>query len=245
MVENNGKIYVGDARGCIYEMDTSAACIDHVTTVSGPVSAIAFLNQMVFCGTWDGIVIQGTREIKLGTDPIKCMCAFRGRLFVSVDKRLVVLDCDLNVVESYDTGNKVFCMEAEGDVLRFGLGTGLIASYTTGYGDEYKSEHDTTILCMRDGLTGSADNTVRRDGEIVFRGSGWVRSLWDADLFSSGRDVIIKGEVAYSHDDEVVGVMRCGKAIISIGLDYCCKILESGPQISEAEEAELLEMLNS
>lgn len=245
MVENEGKIYIGDARGCVYEMNTSIACMDHLTTVSGPVSAMVFFNGMLFCGTWNGTVVQGTREVKLGSDPVKCMCVFRNALFVSVDTKLVVVDSNLTVVESNDTSNKIFCMEAQNDILRFGLGIGLVASYTNGYGDEHKSAHDTTVLCMRGGLTGSADGTLRRGREVIYTGSGWVRSVWDADLFSSGKDVVINGKVAYAHNDEVVGVVRHGKMVISIGLDYCCKTYEDRPYISEADEAELLEMLNS
>lgn len=245
MAEQSGKIYIGDARGLIYEIDESLMCFNHLTTVSGPVSAIAFLREKLFCGTWDGTVVQGNREVKLGQDPIKCICVFRDRLFVSVDKKLVVLSDNLEVLENYETTNKIFCMDPRDCAIYFGLGTGAIASYTDCYENEHNSEHNSTILSMRNGLSGCTAGELRKNGNVMFTYKGWIRSVWDADLFSCGRNVFIKGKLAYSHDDDVMAVIRHQKAIISIGLDYTYKIYEDIASMTDAEEAMLMEILNS
>ncbi|ELA42397.1 uncharacterized protein VICG_00496 [Vittaforma corneae ATCC 50505] len=245
MVKNSGKVYIGDARGCIYEISHPFMKIKHIFTASGPVSAICFFGSKMFCGTWDGVVYQDLRQLKLGEKPVKCMCSFNNKLFVSVDKRLVVLDENLSIIEKYDTSNKIFCMEEKNGRLYLGLGAGLLASYMGEYEGENKSSHSSTILCMRNGITGSCDCTVRKNDEIAFEGSSWIRSIWDGNLFSCGRHVICNNEKIYTHDDEVVGLLRINNFIISIGLDFCYKIYESGVAIDEHEEKELLEILNS
>lgn len=245
IVKNNDKVYIGDARGHIYEVADPFTKTRHILTVPGPVSAICFLGSKMFCGTWDGTVYLDSKQLRLSENPVKCMCQFNSRLFVSVDKRLVVLDESLSVIEKYDTGNKIFCMEERNGKLHFGLGTGLAASYVSEYEGEHKSSHSSTILCMKDGLTGSCDCTVRKNGEIIFGGGSWVRSIWDGNLFSCGKSVICDNVCIYSHDDEVVGLLRVNNTIISIGLDFCYKIYKNGLVIGESEEKELLEMLNS
>lgn len=245
MTLHSEKVYIGDSRGLIFELTKPFTVPRQVAALSGPVSAITFVRELMYCATWDGTVYHDGKEVKIGTDPVKCIAAFGNRLFASVDRKLVVLDLNLGIIEQYETTNKIFCMDARADGVQFGLGTGLAAVYTTSYERECKSPHESTVLCMRNGVTGSTDGTVRINNEVIFKGGAWTRSVWDANLFSCGREVIVNKKPAYSHDDEVVGVVQCGKAIISIGLDFCYMIYHEGVSITEEEEIELMAMLNS
>lgn len=249
IIEHNGSAYIGDARGEVYEIALPFLTPKKLITASGPVSALCFLDNKLFYGTWDGILCQDTKDnnkqIQLGTAPIKCISAFRNWLFVSIGKQLFVLDENLTVIEKHNTSDKIFCMDAEIERLRFGLGMGILASYGTEYEGEYKSAHESTILSMRNGITGSCDCMVRNNNKILYKGDSWIRSVWDSNTFSCGRSVLENGKVIYFHDDEVMGIVRISNTIISIGLDYCYKVYCKGMFLNEAEEQELWGLLNS
>lgn len=245
MVENNGTVYIGDARGNILEMQKPFVKINPIISAPGPISAICFHNEKLFYGTWDGIVYEDKKQVKLGTNQIKCICVFAEKLFVSVDRRLVVLDERLNTIEDIDVGNKIYCMEVRNEKVYFGMDMGIISSYDDRYKDTGKLVHEKTVLCMKNGFSGSCDCTIKNENKTIFTGSSWTRSIYNNLLFSCGKDVIENGAVVYKHDDDVVGILKIDGKVISIGLDFSIKILEDKFEIDEEEEKELMELLNA
>lgn len=237
-------LYIGDARGSIYSVQHPYLAPQRLQSAPGPVSSIVFLDEQMYFGTWDGVVYSEKAEKRLGSNPIKCMHAYSGKLFVSVDTKLVVLDKHLTVVEEWNTENKIYCMDIYEGKLHFGLGTGLISSYGSAYEPAHGSSHETTVLCMKGDLTGSSDCTLRKKGLLVFNGNGWIRSIYDRELFSCGNSVYGGDAVVYSHKDEVVGVLRVRDRIVSIGLDYCYCVFEENESLDDAEEQELMDILS-
>lgn len=238
-------LYIGDARGTIYSVSYPYLVPRRLLDGHGPVSSIVFLGEQMYFGTWDGTVCTGEIEKRLGSNPVKCMCACQDRIFVSVDTKLVVLDMQLTIVEEYCTENKIYCMDFYEGRLRFGLGTGLLSSYRATYEPAEGSGHETTVLCMKGNLTGSSDCTLREGGRVVFAGDAWIRSIYDRGLFSCGASVHYNNSLIYSHKDEVVGILKVGDKIVSIGLDYCYCVFEDGDVLDDIAEQELMEMLAS
>ena len=244
ILEHNGDIYIGDARGTIYLLQAPYDRPRAIETAASPVSALAFHHRLYY-GTWDGVVCFGERSRGLGSDMVKAMTVWRGRVFVSVDLKLFVLDLDLNILEEHDTESKIYCICTHKDRLIFGMGHGLVSTYADEYSTATKSAHDASILAMADGLSGCTYGRLMRGGDIVFASDQWIRSIFDAGLFSCGKSVMVDMKAIYSHSDDVVGVLRIGNRVISIGLDFCYKIHEDGVGLAEDEERELLDMLNS
>lgn len=242
------QIYIGDAYGEIIVAELPYKGFKHVTTANAPVSAIVFIDDVMIYGSWDGNVctfIGGeTKIIKLGRDPVKCISVFDSKIFVSVDTKLIVLDKDLNILDEVITEYKIGCMHVIDDSVIFGLMTGMISRYNNGYIPAVRSKHETNIMSIYKSLTGSSDCTLRDEKEILYTGSGWIRSIFDENLFSSGKDVIYRNKLLYSHDDDVIKVVMIGSTILSIGLDYCCKLYNENGFFSKEEEDEVLEFLN-
>lgn len=244
IIDNGGDVYIGDAHGAIHLLQAPYDRPRIVETAPGPVSALVFLGRLYY-GTWDGAVCCGEKSRKLGTDMVKAMAAWRGRIFVSVDLRLFVLDPDLNILEEYDTESKIYCVCRHASHLSFGMGHGLISTYSAeGYAAAVQSAHDASILAMSGDLSGCTHGKLMKNGEAIFSSGPWIRSIFSEGLFSCGRSVMRDGKVLYCHSDEVVGVLRAGGRVISIGLDFCYKVHEEGVGLAEDEERELLELLN-
>lgn len=245
MVEHNSSLYIGDARGNIFKLERPYKVPKVYWEAPGPVSAITFLNEMYF-GTWDGIVYTKDKSMKLGSNRVYSMAAWNGYIFVSVDKKLFVLDGNLSIIEEYNLQSKIFCMCARDEYLEFGMEHGLISKYTESYEPGIKSLHDTSILSIKNGVSGCTYGRVVDSGNIIYDcGDEWVRSVYNASLFAVGKSVIRNNVELYKHDDNVVGVLEISNCIISIGLDYCYKIYEDGFKIDSNEENELMELLNS
>lgn len=249
MCKHNNKIYIGDAHGQVLMIEQPYLHPKILLTLPAPVSSIVFISDIIYFGTWDGEVYSFSdnllKNIKLGKNPVKCMIVFDQKIFVSVDTKLIVLGKDLNILEKYDTEYKISCMDVHKDTVIFGLMTGMISKYNNGYISGYKSKHDTNILSIYKNLTGSSDNTLRNELNILFSGSGWIRSIFDENLFSSGKDVILERNILYSHEDEVMQVLKIDNKIISIGLDYSYIIFSKDTLISEEEENEILDLINN
>lgn len=237
-------LYLGDAGGVIHLAKYPFTIPVRLITTSAPVSSIAFLNGEIFYGTWDGCINSINSKKKLGIDPIKCIKVYKERLFVSVDKYVFVLDKNLSILEEIRTPYKVLCMDKHDGKLWFGLGTGMLAAYTNRYESEEKTGHETNILAIRNGITGSADGTMRRGEEVLYSGKGWIRSIFDETLFSAGRSVYENGKILYDHQADVMDAIRICNKIISIGLDRCYKIYDKGGFTDEKEEDEILRLLN-
>lgn len=245
MVENDRVLYIGDARGNIFTISLPEIFIEQKISAKGPISAICFHEDRLFYGTWDGILYCGNKEIKLGRDPVKCICTHKDRILASVDTYLLVLDLDLNIVERHEVESKIHSMGLWNNTVYLGNGLGEISIYENEYQKDSEKIHDKTILCIRKSLTGSADGTVKNKKETIFKGISWIRSIYDENLFSSGKDVIKDGKILYSHEDDVMNVTQIGDLIVSIGLDYCLKIFSKNILMNEEEEKELLKMLES
>lgn len=245
LIKNNGKAYIGDARGNVYEILAPFTKISCLLSLPGPVSAICFFNDKITCGTWDGIIYYDKKVLKLGKNQIKAMCVYKDALFVSVDKSLVILDVDFNIIKRYEVKNKIFCIEPREDGVYLGYDCGLVGSYSNDSLTEPKALHSSTVLCIKDGFTGSCDGTIRKNDAIIFQGDSWIKSIVDQGTFCCGNRVISNNEQIYTHEDEITGILKVGNTIISIGLDYCYKIYQKGIIIDEEEEKELLSMLNS
>ncbi|KAM0681239.1 hypothetical protein GINT2_000437 [Glugoides intestinalis] len=246
IVENNGIIYVGDARGNILEIKKPFIKISPIVSAPGPISAICFHNRKLFYGTWDGIVYEDKKQMKLGINQIKCICVFEQKLFVSVDRRLVILDENLNTIEDIEVGNKIHCMDVSDGKIHFGMDMGIVSSYSDRYQATGRNVHEKTVLCMKNGVSGSCDCKIKENkNKTIFIGSSWTRAIHNHVLFSCGKDVIENGNVLYKHDDDVVGILKIDEKIISIGLDFSIKILESKFEIDEEEEKMLMEILKT
>lgn len=244
MIENSGQIYIGDARGNVLGIEFPYTSLRLVKSHSAPVSAICFYKNRMICGTWDGTVCDDKLEIKLGKDPVKCMAVFEDRIFVSIDKQLILIDENMNVVEKYDTFNKIYSMDVFSGRIYFGMGTGMMAIYSNKY-EEYRSTHESSILCIKGNLTGSSDCTVRDNENVIYSGSGWIRSIWNHNLFVSGKEIIENMIPIYSHDDEAMCVIKIQDTILSIGLDFCLKVFNKELNIDKDEEQRLMDILNS
>lgn len=249
LCEHDKKIFIGDAHGEIYFTESPFILHKHVLTANAPVSAIAFLDNNMIFSTWDGEVLLFNKiilkSVKLGRDPVKCLTIFDSKIFVSVDKKLFVLDKELNIMEKYDTDYKITCMDVVENELVLGLMTGIISKYKNGYIPGKRTRHETNILSVYKNLSGSSDSTLRNEKEILYSGSGWIRSIYDENLFSSGKDVVFNKEVLYSHDDEVMKVIKIENIIFSIGLDYCYNLYsENGMIYTSEEEDEIMKSLN-
>lgn len=244
IIENNSSLYIGDAHGLIHAVDAPYTHPRVCETAPGPVSALVFTDKLYY-GTWEGAVYTKDRSVRLGSNPIKCMLGFKGRLFVSVDFRLFVLDCDLNIVEKHDTESKIHCMSVYKDSVRFGMGRGLISSYTDQYGPALETLHGSTVMSMRQDVSGCTHGHLVRGGEIAHMSKEWIRGVWDENLFAAGKSVLQDGKEIYRHADDVVGILKVDRLVITIGLDYCYKIYETAFSLDDGDEKELLELLNS
>lgn len=246
MMEHHDDLYIGDARGIVYVLQSPYCSPRACAEAPAPVSALAqHEHGGLYYGTWDGTVHTGDKSKNLGTNMVKAMLFVGDRLFVSVDTKLFVLSRELGVLEEHETESKIHCMGACGSRVVFGMGRGLVSTYTDAYQPAKKSQHESTILSVQGDLSGDTYGKMLRNAEPIYESDGWVRAIHDAGLFSSGRNVIKDSKVLYSHDDEVVGLARIGGKIISIGLDYCYKIYEESFSLAEDEENELMELLNS
>ncbi|KAI5169789.1 hypothetical protein PAEPH01_0997 [Pancytospora epiphaga] len=244
MIAAGKEIYIGDARGDILSLSPPYFCPRILHEAPGPVSAIIFHNTLYY-GTWDGVIFTGSFSQKIGKNMIKSLAVLDDKLLASVDCKIVILSLDLEILEEYQTESKVYCIDVSEKTANFGMGSGLVSAYVGTYIPAIKSKHEATILCMRQGMSGSTDGKLMKGEEVLYSGNGWIRSLCDENLFSAGKSVIEKGREIYRHDDEVVGLLRIENTIISIGLDYCYKVYHREFILDDQEEEELLQMLNS
>lgn len=242
IVEHNNEIFIGDARGRVLKLKSPFFVPETIAEVAGPVSTIFFGNNQMFYGTWDGILYSKDKEIKLGSNSIKCGCFYNGILFISIDSRLILLTEDFIKLEKIETESKIFGMDVSQNRVNFAMSNGSVSTYTDKFEKGVSLDHEMSILCLKNGLTGSTDNSIRNNGKLIFEGKGWIRSIWSSDLFSSGPDVYNFNNCIYSHKDEVVGIVEVNNTILSIGLDYCYKIYQKEISLTEAEELELLAM---
>ncbi|KAI4292249.1 hypothetical protein PAPHI01_1523 [Pancytospora philotis] len=236
--------YIGDARGNIYTVEHPYTHPRVLRSNSSPVSSIVFADQLIY-GDWDGTVHTENASRRLGRDMVKAMAVFDGRLFVSVDRKLFVLGLDLAVLEEHDTPAKIYSMDVHGGAVHFGMARGLVASYCGGYHAPVDSGRDGDIISLRSGCAGSTRGELCAGGRVLYSSDKWIRSVWDESLFAAGPCVLQHGNVLHSHADDVVGVARIDDAVISIGLDCCYKVHIATPMLSENEEKELMDLLNS
>lgn len=240
----SGTIYMGDARGEIYKISENYMKAELLITTDSPVSAILMVQNKIYYGTWKGVVCNGNIKKKLGTNMIKCMAIWNNQLFVSVDLKLYKLDLSLNIIESYDLPCKIYSAECSKTKILFGMGHGNMSSYSDKYEPARKSNHNGSIIALKNGLSGDTYGELRKNGELIYSGKNWIRSINSEKLFSSGHDIIKDGKLLYSHHDDVVGVVMIGDIVISFGLDFCYKIWSENYLISKEEEEELLRLVN-
>lgn len=249
LAENNNELFIGDARGLIIKVSAPFLITECILTAHAPISSIIFVKDEMFYATWDGLVYKNGKKViqskKLGRDAIKCMIEFNGEIYVSIDLKLIVLDLNLDIIHSYDTEYKICCMHKTEFELKFGLITGMISGFKDTYIPASKTLHETTILCIKNDLTGSADGSLYKKNKILYKDIGWIRSIHNENLFSSGKNVVMSNKVIYTHDNEVTGVIKINDTIISIGLDYCYKIYKEGIFLSKEKEDDIMNYINS
>lgn len=261
VISSQETVYVGDAHGVVYDIKPPYISPRPIFISPGPVSALA-ADKDLYYGNWDGDVgIVDGKKVNLGNHMVKCMLIDKGLLYVSVGLAVHVLDLDLRTKGSYEVSYKVLCMSVVGDSVYCGMGVSFLARIHGGLEIIGQSLHDTSILCISGEYTGSADGRVLKqdysdleNAKEVYKGEGWIRSMDSRFLFSDGRQVMadidgLKGghgtglRSIYSHEEDVIGMIRVGNRIISIGLDYCYCIFEIEPSLSAAEEMELAELM--
>lgn len=255
-------VYIGDAHGFAYEMKPPYITPAVIFQSSGPISALAVGRQMYY-GNWNGDIgiIRG-RKINLGSHIVKCMLIHKGRIYVSIGLAIYSLTLDLEIECSYEVKHKVLCMSDFQGSIYCGMGVPFLSRIHSGLEIIGRSLHDTSIFCICGEYTGSADGRVLRqdyyeldNAEEIYKGDNWIRSMYNQHLFSDGRNVMadldkLKGSGSggirpiYSHEEDVVGVIKVGGKIISIGLDYCYCVFEIAPSLSLEEEMEIAELMN-
>ncbi|ADM11244.1 uncharacterized protein Eint_031010 [Encephalitozoon intestinalis ATCC 50506] len=255
-------VYIGDAHGVVYEMKHPYIAPVAIFQSPGPVSALDGA-ECLYYGNWDGdIGIVGGGKINLGNHMVKCMVVHGDTVYASVGLMVYGLSLELKIKCSYEVKHKVLCMTSFQGSVYCGMGVSFLSRIHNGLEIVGRSLHDTSIFCISGEYTGSADGKVLKqdydeleNAKEIYRGKNWIRSMYNQHLFSDGRDVMgdidgLKGSLGsgvklmYSHEEDVVGVVRVGGMIISIGLDYCCTILEVEPSLSMEEEKELAELMN-
>ncbi|KMV66473.1 hypothetical protein M970_031040 [Encephalitozoon cuniculi EcunIII-L] len=255
-------VYIGDAHGNVYEMKPPYTIPTVIFRSSGPVSALG-AGKHLYYGNWDGDVgIINGKKINLGNHMVKCMQVHGGLVYVSVGLVVYGLSADLRIECSYEVKYKVLCMSTFEGSVYCGMGVPFLSRIHNGFETIGRSMHDTSIFCICGEYTGSADGRVlkqdysRLDGaEEIYKGDGWIRSMDSQHLFSDGGHVMadidgLKGNGGsgirsiYSHEADVLGVIRVGSRIISIGLDYCYCIFEMEPSLSVEEEMELAKLMD-
>lgn len=260
MISGDRAVYVGDARGFVYEIEHPFTSPRTLFQARGPVSALV-LSKGFYYGTWDGDVgvFEGKR-INISIHMVKCMTSHGDSIYVSAGLCIYVLSRCLNIRCVYEVEHKVLSMTTLDGSLYCGMGVPFVARVEDGVEVIGRSRHETSILCMSGEYTGSADGrvlrqnyTVLEDAEEIYKGDGWVRSIHSRYLFSDGKRVMGNllgnnggGEVTaiYSHDSDVVGVSRIEDKIVSIGLDYCYRVFDVGLGVTQEEERELLELMS-
>lgn len=242
MIQKDNIIYIGDARGNILILNSPYYQYKMISLADSPISAI-FNHDGLYYGTWDGIVGFGERNIKIGKNMIKAIYVYKDNLFASVDNNLVILDLQLNIIKEFNLPHKIHCIDRIDEKIVFGMSCGFISSFESSLEDIRMSAHESTILSIKGNITGSTDGTIRDNIGLINKTSGWIRSIYDKTLYSSGCDVIMEGNIIYKHEDEITGICKIEDLVISIGLDCCIKIYGS-QKFSDAEEEELLNLLN-
>lgn len=245
MSKNNNKLFIGDAGGNIVEFCINTQVPKKFLSYESPISCIFFLGTTLYFGAWDGCISDGQKKIKVGNNMIKCGIVFENKIFVSVDTKLVILSPSLDILSSIETKFKVFCMSVYNNTLQLGHSSGFLSTFEESGINLSKSVHDTSIIVLKDGLSGSQDCTVAKNFNIIYKGSGWIRSIVDETLFSCGRDIIKNNFLLYSHADEITGVERIDNSIVSIGLDRCIKIHEDKFIMNKDEEDDIMKQLLS
>ncbi|AFM97998.1 hypothetical protein EHEL_031020 [Encephalitozoon hellem ATCC 50504] len=255
-------VYIGDAHGFAYEMKPPYISRTVILQSSGPISALA-VGKDVYYGNWDGDVgVVGGKKINLGGEIVKCMLIHGDRIYVSVGLMVYGLSLGLDIECSYEVKHKVLCMSAFQGSVYCGMGVSFLSRIHDEFEIIGRSLHDTSIFCICGEYTGSADGRVLRqdycdldNAEEIYKGNNWIRSIYNQYLFSDGRNVMadvdgLKGNGScgvkpiYSHEEDVLGVIKVGGTVISIGLDYCYCVFEIAPGLSPEEEMEIAELMN-
>jgi len=194
---------------------------------------------------------------KIGTNMVKCFIIHASKIYASVDMNLVVLDLDLRILAKVESKYKIYCMEVRRDTgsdrtddghaddgtLVLGMACGHIGEYRNNRLEIRKSSQEGNILSIKGGTSGGTGGKLMEREKVLYEGAEWIRFVENANLFSSGRRVIRNGSVLYEHEDDVVGLVETENEIVSIGLDYKCKIYREEMEISD--EDLLMQELNS
>lgn len=238
----NNSLYVGLSHGVVYHITAPFRVPRILHKCNAPVSAIAFAGDELCFGTWDGSVHLSNSHIKLTTNIIKYILCYGDIILVSADFKLVVLSFELKILNEIEVPTKIYNMTIKDGKVLCGMGGGKMGEY---YDDKFSilsTSHDGNILAVNGNLSGCVDGKVMKDRvDEVYLGNGWIRSIFNNQLFTAGKSVIFNNKVLYEHKDEIIGVVEIGNKIISFGLDCCYKIWCE--DLEPSDEEELMKLL--
>ncbi|EQB62356.1 hypothetical protein NAPIS_ORF00071 [Vairimorpha apis BRL 01] len=236
-------ILIGDCRGNLYKL--SEKKLNKISNCNSPISQIKIYNNNIYYSTWDGEIYKNDKCIKIKTGIIKTFHILNDIIYVSLDLNIYVINLNLEVLNCIPVDHKVLCMSDFKNELVLGFNNnqiGLCKFNTIKY---ITTKHFTGILNLfiNDGkiVTGSVDGTIRNKNNLIFKTNKWIRDIYDLNLFCSGNDVWFNNNILYSHNDEVMRVVKFHNDIISIGLD-CKIIIYRIEELSEKEKQEIEEL---
>ncbi|KAF9764846.1 hypothetical protein NGRA_0234 [Nosema granulosis] len=245
-------VYFGDSRGYIFKTSYPFLSVSKIYDVDSPVSSLVWYGGKMFYGTWDGEIgitdFKTKHSIGIVRDLVKSMTVFKNHVFVSIDHIVYIYNLDLELVDKIETPHKVLCFYSENDTCLVGMGVPFLGQIKLEDGSFKlhiisRTVHDTSILSIHKDLIGSSDGKITRMGNVtMFSSTGWIRSIFNGELFSCGKKVISKLSEIYAHEDEVMGVLRIRDKILSIGLDYTLCIFEEDSLLED--ELREIEELN-
>ncbi|KAI5147960.1 hypothetical protein ENBRE01_0020 [Enteropsectra breve] len=235
--------YIGDAKGCVYQLDPTSLLPVLFKNIHAPVSAIASNNDVLYFSTWTGEIHNSKgQHRKLCADIIKTIAIHNGQVFAAAGKTLFIMSPDLEDLVIIESEFKIYSITKNGEEIEFGMSCGKRGTLSLNKIIVQETEHVSSILSVHNDLSGCSDGKVYAGRKLVHQGNGWINSILHENLFSCGSSVVKDHQILYEHKERITGIVELNDMIISTGLDYCYKIYSPNKvMLEDAEFNELFE----
>lgn len=229
----NNTIYFGNSRGEIFKIklsenidfSTNNFIIEKIANFYNPISSIVINNNNIFCSTWKGEIfnVLTGKFIILKNNIIKTMEISNDEILAGIDKTLFILDFDLKIKKEIIVKTKIQCMNKVNNSILIGQSLGIVGIYNKEYSEFEKISERGNIISIKsienDIITGTTENILRKNKNILFEGDEWINAIFNENLFAVGNDIIKNNKILYSHIDKISEILENEKYIISSGID--------------------------
>lgn len=261
---NDEYFVIGDNKGFIYKYMNDT--VSKIFYCDSPVSDIKNCQNDIFYTTWDGDLFKNDKSVHLCPGITKSMLIYNNLIYISIDLQIFVVSLELVILKTIDVPHKILCFGIADGKVFCGMNLPFLGWLDDAHNLFIKNiSHETAILSIyfnKDSIyTGSVDGTVQEydiykiineSDEIIvpekklFENDKWIRSIYSKFIFSAGGVVFCYNDGTYkelySHEDDVMKVIKFEDKIVSIGLDCVMKIFTEEKVF--ADELEEIKKLN-